>query len=148
MRAVLANGALIHMGGKTVKNVAGYDLGKAFIGSYGSLGIITEVTFRLLPLPQQQKTVRLEFDEMTSALDLTTQILDSELLPTSMNMLNSVASEWVLDKFAAPYTLIIDIDGSEETVTRQVAQVSAMADSAKVASIKVLDGEARSLFDD
>src|SRR5207245_9139422 len=51
MRVVLADGRLIKAGGNVVKNVAGYDLCKLFCGSYGTLGLITQLTFRLRPLP-------------------------------------------------------------------------------------------------
>jgi FAD/FMN-containing dehydrogenase len=57
LRAVLADGRLIKAGGNVVKNVAGYDLCKLFTGSYGTLGVITEVTFKLRPLPAETRTI-------------------------------------------------------------------------------------------
>lgn len=57
MKVVLADGSMIKAGGRVVKNVAGYDLCKLFTGSYGSLGIITELNFKLRPLPVRQATV-------------------------------------------------------------------------------------------
>ncbi len=57
MKVVLANGSMIKAGGRVVKNVAGYDLCKLFTGSYGSLGIITEVNFKLRPRPAREATV-------------------------------------------------------------------------------------------
>src|SRR6266852_9872204 len=57
LQVVLADGRIIHSGGKVVKNVAGYDLMKLFIGSNGSLGIIVEVTFKVLPLPETEQFV-------------------------------------------------------------------------------------------
>ena len=57
LRAVLADGRRIKAGGNVVKNVAGYDLCKLFTGSYGTLGVITEVTFKLRPLPAETRTV-------------------------------------------------------------------------------------------
>src|SRR6266536_2533243 len=57
LRAILADGRAIKAGGKVVKNVAGYDLCKLFTGSYGTLGLITELTFKLRPLPAESRTV-------------------------------------------------------------------------------------------
>ena len=57
MKVVLADGSLIKAGGRVVKNVAGYDLCKLFTGSFGSLGIITEVNFKLRPRPAREATV-------------------------------------------------------------------------------------------
>src|SRR5262249_27524736 len=62
LTAVLADGRVIHSGGNVVKNVAGYDLMKLFIGSRGSLGVITEVTFKLRPIPEVETFVETDFD--------------------------------------------------------------------------------------
>jgi glycolate oxidase FAD binding subunit len=58
MTVVLGDGTIAHSGGKVVKNVAGYDLGKLFTGSYGTLGLITECAFRLHPRPPAARYVR------------------------------------------------------------------------------------------
>jgi FAD/FMN-containing dehydrogenase len=58
LRVALADGRLIRTGGDVVKNVAGYDLSKLFTGSYGTLGVITEVTFKLRPLPAETRTIK------------------------------------------------------------------------------------------
>jgi glycolate oxidase FAD binding subunit len=65
---VLADGTVAHSGGKVVKNVAGYDLGKLFTGSFGTLGVIAQATFRLHPLPVDRRVVRAEIGDPAAAV--------------------------------------------------------------------------------
>ncbi len=62
VRAALTHGKLVRFGGKTVKNVAGYDVSKLFVGSFGTLGLLTEITFKLRPLPEKESTLLFGFD--------------------------------------------------------------------------------------
>jgi len=142
MRVALANGKIIHVGGKTVKNVAGYDLSKVFIGSYGTLGIITEVTFRLLPSPQVRQLLSAVFDSLEMALNWVMQVMDSELLPTSLTALDQRATQLVFRDSAdiGGCALIISLDGSAETVERQTKQISALLHSAGARSVNVIGG--------
>ena len=57
LKAVLPNGDIVAFGGKTVKNVSGYDMTKLMVGSWGALGVITEITTKLLPLPEASATL-------------------------------------------------------------------------------------------
>jgi glycolate oxidase FAD binding subunit len=68
LTVVLADGTIAHSGGKVVKNVAGYDLGKLFTGSFGTLGVIAECTFRLHPLPVDRRVVRAAVDDPAGAV--------------------------------------------------------------------------------
>jgi len=67
MKVVLPDGSLIRAGGKTVKNVAGYDLSKLFIGAFGTLGAIAEITFKLSPIPASSQSLILSFDRLADA---------------------------------------------------------------------------------
>ena len=140
MRVVVATGEMIHVGGKTVKNVAGYDLSKMFIGSYGSLGIITEVTFRLLPQPQHKRALRIVFAALGDAQKFAMRILDSELLPTTLSILNGPGSNSITGADPETCNLVMGIEGSTETVERQVKQMAVLAGSAGASSIQALDG--------
>lgn len=88
MSFVRADGQIAKAGGRVVKNVAGYDLMKLFTGSYGTLGIITAVTFRVYPLPESSGTVVLTgtADAIAQAL---TNLRSSALLPTAADLLSS-----------------------------------------------------------
>ena len=89
---VLADGRLIHSGGKVVKNVAGYDHAKLFIGSRGSLGVIVQVTFKVLPVPEAEEFVKItcaSFDEANHRIE---SLLNSALSPVVFDLHNQSVS--------------------------------------------------------
>lgn len=82
VEAVLADGSIIRYGGKLHKNVTGYDLNKLLIGSEGTLGIITEITFKLVPRPRYLVDVLVPFDRLEQGVELCLRVIrDSRLLP-------------------------------------------------------------------
>jgi FAD/FMN-containing dehydrogenase len=81
LRVVLADGRLVHSGGRVVKNVAGYDLQKLFVGSRGTLGVIVEATFKLRPLPEAECIVQARCDNCEEADKLIEAVAGSELVP-------------------------------------------------------------------
>ena len=85
---VRSDGEIAKAGGRVVKNVAGYDLMKLFTGSYGTLGIISQVTFRVYPLPEASETIVLigEINALTTA---TQTLLNSPLTPTAADVLSA-----------------------------------------------------------
>ncbi len=82
IEAVLADGSVIRYGGKLHKNVTGYDLNKLLIGSEGTLGIITGITFKLVPRPRHQVDVLVPFDRLEQGVELCLRVIrDSRLMP-------------------------------------------------------------------
>lgn len=116
MKVVLADGRLITSGGKVVKNVAGYDLCKLFIGSGTSLGILVEASFKLRPLPATTATVCLRFDNLDTAGRFIVTLMKSELTPTVMDLHNIGSQQTTF-----PYTLVIGFEGTAEEVNYQLA---------------------------
>jgi hypothetical protein len=83
---VLADGRLIRNGGKVVKNVAGFDLCKLFVGNRGTLGVIVEATFKLLPCPEQEVFLKRECESFDKAGEIIDKIWESDLRPTVLDL--------------------------------------------------------------
>ena len=119
----LADGRVIRAGRPVVKNVAGYDLPKIFVGSYGTLGLLVDVTLKLMPLPRAKRTLLIPVDDLTRGLAWAGQ-----LLPLAL-----VASAIVLRKDsplpglpASPYVLAYTAEGIPEDVESELSQVRAV----------------------
>jgi len=131
MRVVLPNGESVRCGGKVIKNVSGYDMNKLFIGSLGTLGIVTEVTFKLLPLPATRAGVVGLFPELAHATGVVAKALESVLLPEALDLLDPEAVSLLAPRLglevpAGSYGLAVALAGSRETVERQTRDFSAL----------------------
>ena len=124
IRVALADGRLIRAGGKVVKNVAGYDLCKLFVGSHGTLGVIVEATFKLRPIPEAEQFVQAEFDSVEQADALIQAILESDLAPVVLDLHN--LQTFRVSRSDAPrphaWTLVLGFAGAREDVAYQVAK--------------------------
>jgi len=124
LRLVLPSGERIRCGGKVIKNVSGYDMNKLFIGSLGTMGIVTEATFKLLPVPAARATVIGVFRHVSQVTSVVARTLESFLIPEALEALDPRALESVetgLDLApASGYGLFVSLAGSRETVERQV----------------------------
>jgi glycolate oxidase FAD binding subunit len=131
MRVVLPDGERIHCGGRVIKNVSGYDMNKLFIGSLGTLGILTEVTFKLLPLPVMRAGVVGLFPELKQAATVVGKVLESFLLPEALDLLDPEAATLLaprlgLEAPAGAHGLAVALAGSRETVERQARDFAAL----------------------
>ncbi|HEX4900357.1 MAG TPA: FAD-binding oxidoreductase, partial [Pyrinomonadaceae bacterium] len=119
MRVVLADGTQIKVGGRVVKNVAGYDLCKLFTGSYGTLGIISEITFKLRPVPETSATL-LATGTLTSLLKAGQALMTSALFPVAIEILSAaIVAELELNG-TAEHALLIQFAGTQAGVAQQV----------------------------
>lgn len=128
VRFVAPNGEIIGMGGKTVKNVSGYDVSKLMIGSQGTLGVLCEMTLRLLPLPEKVKTGLFLFRGLRQASDFVNRIFESPLLPAAVELMNHNAFTLLpaggMDK--SGFGVAVAMEGVEEAVDRMASEVKAM----------------------
>jgi glycolate oxidase len=88
LEVVLADGSVIRTGGKTVKDVVGYDLTHLFIGSEGTLGIVTEATLRLLPLPAAKLTLLAFFRSVAEAGEAVTLVTRAGVVPVTLELMD------------------------------------------------------------
>lgn len=141
LRVVLADGRIIKTGGKVVKNVAGYDLQKLFVGSQGTLGVVVEVTFKVRPAAEKEEFVAIACPTLETASERIEAVLASDLSPIVLDLHNlrardpqaGPASETGQATKRAggggPFSLVVGYDGTSEEVEWQKAKVSALAEA-------------------
>ena len=129
LEVVTATGEIIRTGGRTVKNVVGFDLTGLMCGSEGMLGIITEATLKLLPMPEATATVRANFHSMEAACRVLTKFTPHGLLPMAMEVIDKYCIEAVEENYAfglsrdANAILLVAVDGSTQEVERNAQLV-------------------------
>ena len=140
---VRADGEIAKAGGRVVKNVAGYDLMKLFTGSYGTLGIITQVTFRTYPLPSAATSVILTGN--SDNLIPVAQILrNSTFTPTRADLLSpSVVEKLNLGNGCG---LIVQFETIIESIEKQIQQLSAIAQSSSLEITRLQQENEKSLW--
>ena len=129
LEVVLADGRIMQTGVRTAKGVVGYDLTRLFIGSEGTLGIITKITVKVVSLPTAKKTFLAHFSSLAGATGAVNHIL-KHITPCTLEYLDKTALKIVRTKLPfrlVPQTqalLLIEVDGDPASVTTQAEQVS------------------------
>jgi len=118
---VRADGTVASSGGKVVKNVAGYDLGKLFAGSYGTLGLIVEAAFRLHPRPAATSFVTLDAADRESAAAVTALVASSPLAPSAVELDRPARGE--------PFRVGVLLEGDTEGVAERTARMTELLGS-------------------
>jgi len=150
MKCVLATGEQVKSGGKVVKNVAGYDMCKLFTGSLGTLGVITEVTLRMAPVPERSASV-LASGTIAQALKMVEQIEASALLPCAVTLVNARAAvqltaESGIRKQESDYLVLVWVEGFSEAVERHLNDLRTMAKAAGMSAEALEDSQHQTLW--
>lgn len=142
LTVVTPDGSIVRGGGKVVKNVAGYDLPKLYIGSFGTLGVLVEATVKLRPRPDADRLVIARFDRLKDAGLAARAVLGSDLIPSALDLVDGEVLRR-LGQGGAGGALLIGLDGIAEQVEWEVAEIGRLLGPLGLADSSVLDGEAR-----
>ena len=116
---VLADGTVASAGGKVVKNVAGYDLGKLYTGAHGTLGVVVSTTWRLHPVPPARRVVTVELPEAAAAGPLAIRLARSTLTPSAVELIGTAGG---------PGRLVVVFESIAESVEAQARAAIALLD--------------------
>lgn len=138
MEVVLPTGDVIRFGGKTVKNVTAYDFTGLFVGSEGTLGIVTEVILKLIPAPKYRKTMIAFFERLEDAGQTVVDIVSSHVIPATLEIMDNITIRTVENfaKVGLPVevaaVLLIEVDGnSKELVEEEAKKVTRIIEKNK-----------------
>ena len=129
LEVVLPNGDILHTGNKCAKDVAGFNIKDVFVGSEGTLGIVTKVLLKLIPFPPAKKTILAYFKTVDGAAKTVSAIIAAHIIPTTLEFLDKVTIKCVenyshiglpLDMEAI---LLIEVDGAYSVVEDEAAQI-------------------------
>jgi glycolate oxidase len=129
LEVVLASGQVLRTGGRVHKNKTGFNLVGLFVGSEGMLGVVSEITLRLLPLPPARATLSAAFATISDAAAAVNEIFAAGLLPSALEIADSFTLQAARDKIghavvpAGSAHLLVDLDGQEESVRGEAEQI-------------------------
>lgn len=132
LELVLPTGGILKTGGLTKKGVAGYDLTKLFVGSEGTLGIITKIFVKLIPLPKARRTLLVTFRDLNTATTAVSAVIKARILPAALEFMDRSAISCVEEylHMGLPEEinglLLIEVDGREESVTAEVNEIQSL----------------------
>ena len=143
LEVVLANGYIMKLGGVTVKNRTGYELMMLFTGSEGTLGVITKITLRLIPMPPANKTMMAVFDDMAVGGQAVSNILASGVVPAKIEFVDNFVLRRIEEMTPmglpvdAKALLLIQADGSPAAVEAEAEQIVGILKKSGAKEIKV-----------
>ena len=146
LTAVIKEGKVLKTGNPILKDVAGYDITKFFVGSEGTLGLITEAVLKLIPKPQARATALAVFDDLKKVGKAVTRIMTSGVLPSALEFMDREAIRAVEEykpvglPLGAEALLLIEVDGTKTAVREQIEEVRRILEDMGV-EVKVSEDE-------
>ncbi|MDQ0860972.1 FAD-binding oxidoreductase [Bacillus sp. V2I10] len=147
LEVVTPTGDIIRTGGKTVKNVTGYDLTRLIVGSEGTLGIVTEATLRLIPKPKARQTLLAYFERLEDSGSAITKILSAGILPSAMELMDNACIRAV-ENFSptglyihAEALVIIEVDGHPAALEEEIRKCEVLCIEAGAMKAKIAHNE-------
>lgn len=145
LTVVTAQGDVIRTGGQTLKNVVGYDLTKLFVGSEGTLGVVTEITLKLIPKPEAKKTLLVQFQTIEGAARGVSAIIRAKIIPTTLEFLDGATIDCIREISPIPLppdcsaVLIIEVDGDPQLIEKQVGKILEVIEPLGVVDVRVAE---------
>lgn len=143
LEVVLPSGEVINTGSKCVKDVVGYNLTQLFVGSEGTLGVITKAVLRLLPLPEARKTMSAVFADMQSAGRTVSRIIKDKVIPAAIEFLDAKAL-WCVEHYlklglpeGAGAFLLVEVDGDPDLLEKDILKVQHICEANQALTIEV-----------
>ncbi len=130
MTVVMPDGRVVRAGRPVVKNVAGYDLPKLEVGAHGTLGLMTDISLKLLPAPRSRVSLVVPLQTLSEGLMLGSQLLPVCLVASALLLCKGCETE----DLDAPYTLIYTAEGVDEDVDAELKQVRSVLGAARAPS--------------
>ncbi|MDX9871523.1 MAG: FAD-linked oxidase C-terminal domain-containing protein [Clostridia bacterium] len=148
LEAVFADGSIARFGGKTVKNVSGYDMVSLLVGSEGTLGIITELTVKLIPIPEYRRSMLAVFDDLDKAAQAIHDIIAHKVIPATLEIMDKFTIRTV-ENYAkvglpleAEAVLLIELDGIKEAAEKEAGIVEEILKENMATEIRVAKDDA------
>jgi glycolate oxidase len=149
LTVVLADGRVLHTGGKAIKNVTGYNLTQLFVGSEGTLGIITELILKLIPLPKVARTAKAIFPKLDDASRCVNNILSAGITPATIELMDETTIATIEEAMHlglpldVEAMLIIEADGmDEDTVRKEIEAIARICRDTGCRDVQVAQTEA------
>lgn len=149
LEVVLANGEIIHTGSRCIKDVVGYDLTRLFVGSEGTLGVVTRAVLKLLPLPEAKQTLLAAFGTMDQAARTVADIIQGGIVPTTLEFMDRHCIRAV-NRFQegglpadAAAALLVEVDGKRSEIGIDLDRVNRVCQSNHALTVDIARQKAR-----